>query len=485
MTPADDAVVRFPHRSRRGMLLGLSGPQLLTAGLAVTMALAVMISGGLTATVLLSPLWAAFATLIWAQRGGLALAEWLPVLAGYGWRRLNGQLRWLARPSARPRREGLLHLPGAAASLRVVTAPSGRLAAVHDPHQATLTAIVRLTSAAFALQDPATQAGHVHGWGRTLAALARTGHIRAIQVLERTVPDSGDALARHWSEHGRPSTAVAGEIYADLIAAAGPAAAPHETYLSIALDLSAARRLISQAGGGLTGAFTVLDQLTHTVAQAARQAGVTPAGWLHSREIAALTRSAYDPRALTALQHWSPGPYAQVDPAAAGPIVQSEEPDRLRTDTACHATYWVHNWPRTDVHAGFLHDVLFASGVRRTISLHYRPAPVDAALRDVQRRKASLAADIADRHRRGRVDSEAHSMEWADITDRERQLVAGHADTALTGLITVSAADPDELAAASAQIETAAVSAQIDLRRLWFRQAQAFAAAALPFGLIT
>src|SRR5436190_2108516 len=83
-------------------------------------------------------------------------------------------------------------------------------------------------------------------------------------------PASGDALNRYWSEHGNADTHLAGPIYSDLLAAAGPAAAPHEAYVALALDLKAARRLINQAGGGLAGAFAVLSQLTSTFDQAAR-----------------------------------------------------------------------------------------------------------------------------------------------------------------------------------------------------------------------
>lgn len=474
---------RFPHRSHRGLLLGLSGPQLVAAGIATCVAFATMMTAGLLAAVALSPLWGLFATVVWVRIAGMPVTDWVPILAGYAWRRMRGQLRWLARPSTRAAREGLLHLPGAAASSKVFTAPSGRLAAVHDPHQRTLTAIVRVAASAFVLLDPASQSAHVQGWGRTLAALSRTGHLRAIQVLERTVPDAGDALTRHWTTHGNHTAPVASEVYADLITAAGPAAAPHEVYIALALDIPAARRPISQAGGGIAGAFTVLDQLSRTFTQAARQAGITPVGWLHAPEIAAVLRSAYDPEALPAMQRWSPGPHAEVSPSASGPVVQIESPDTVRTDTAVHVTYWVHNWPRTEVHPSFLHEVLFAAGVRRVLSLHYRPSSVDAALRDVQRRKSSLLADIADRQRRGRVDSEAHSMEWADIIQREQQLVSGHTDVGLTGLITVSANDSDELAAACAQIETAAATAQVDIRRLWYRQAAAFTASALPLAL--
>ncbi|MGP4115158.1 SCO6880 family protein [Streptomyces sp. 4N509B] len=481
-------VVRFPHRSRRGWLVGLSGPQLVVAGVALVGVMVALTAGGVAGAARLLPVWAVGAGAIWLRRAGRPLADWIPLLVRYAARAARGQLAWLARPAGRPVTEGLLHLPGAAASLRVVSASGPaqrRLAAVLDPHRRTLTAVVRVTGRAFALLDPAQQAQQVHGWGRTLAGLARGGHIRTIQVLERTVPDSGDALVRHFQHHRVAGAPLAGEVYADLVAAAGPAAAPHECYIAIALDLKAARRQVAQAGGGLAGAFTVLHQATDALNAAARQAEITLVGWLTAREVAAVIRTAYDPAAHAALHRWSPTATAQAEPSAAGPVVQIEEIDHLRTDTAVHATYWVQDWPRTDTHPGFLHGILFASGIRRTLSLLYRPAPVDAALRDVQRRKAAVIADASERARRGQVDSEAHSIEYADIQERERQLIAGHADLGLSGLLTVSAPDPAGLAAACAQIESAAITAGIDLRRLYLQQAAAFTTAALPLARTT
>ncbi|KOT79113.1 membrane protein [Streptomyces rimosus subsp. pseudoverticillatus] len=474
--------VKFPHRSRRGILLGLSFPQLLLVFAALALLLVIVVTTGLLGAVLLLPVWAAVGALVLIRRNGRSLIDWAPVITRYARRRRTGQTLWLARPASRPRHDGLLHLPGTAASLRVVT-PSdsqSQAAAVHDPHAQTLTAVARVSSRAFALLDPATQNANVRGWGRALAGIARTGHIATVQVLERTVPDSGDALARHWNRHGQPQTQVAGQVYADLVASAGPAAAPHEAYLAIALDLKAARRLISQAGGGLTGAFTVMQQTTSSVAQAAHNAGLAVTGWLTAREITAVVRTAYDPSALSALQQWSETGRAEADPAAAGPVVQVEEYDRIGTDTARHATYWVENWPRTAAPAGFLHGLLFSAGVRHALSLIYAPQALESALRDVQRRKATIIADAAERRRKGMVDSEEDSVEYADVKDRERQLIAGHADVALTGLLTISAESDALLDAACAQIETAAVSAQVDLRRLNYQQPDAFTLTALP-----
>ncbi|MDT0382315.1 SCO6880 family protein [Streptomyces sp. DSM 42041] len=474
--------VKFPHRSRRGILLGLSLPQLALVASALALLLMTVVTTGLLGAFALTPLWVAVAALTWIRRGGRSLIDWAPIVARYAQRRRSGQALWLARPASRPQHDGLLHLPGNAASLKVVTPgdSANGAAAVHDPHRNTLTAVARVSSRAFALLDPTTQNRHVAGWGRALAGMARTGHVATVQVLERTVPDSGDTLARHWNHHGQPDTPVAGQVYSELLTSAGPAAAPHETYLAIRLDLKAAKRLVSKAGGGMTGGFTVMAQTTASVAQAARNGGLMVTGWLSAREIAAVIRTAYDPGALAALQQWSEHGQAEADPAAAGPVVQVEEWDRLATDTARHTTYWVENWPRTETGAGFLHQLMFTAGVRRSLSLLYAPQGFESALRDVQRKKAAIIADANERARRGQVDSEADSVEYADIKQRERQLIAGHADVAVTGLLTVSADTNALLDAACAQIETAAVSAQVDLRRLTYQQPDAFTLAALP-----
>ncbi|MBW1597280.1 SCO6880 family protein [Streptomyces sp. JJ38] len=479
--------VKFPHRSRRGILLGLTLPQLVLVSSALALLLVTVVSTGLLGAIALTPLWAAVTALVAVRRHGRSLIDWAPIVTRYAHRRRTGQTLWLARPITRPRQDGVLHLPGSAASLKVVTPgdSTNGAAAVHDPHQQTLTAIARVSSRAFVLLDPITQNANVNGWGRALAGIARTGHVATVQVLERTVPDSGDTLARHWAQHGRPETPVAGQVYSELVAAAGPAAAPHETYIAISLDLKAARRLISQAGGGLPGAFTVMQQTTASVAQAARNAGLMITGWLSAQEIAAVIRTAYDPAALSALQHWSETGRAEADPAAAGPVVQVEEYDRVATDSARHATYWVENWPRTESNAGFLHGLMFTAGVRRSLSLIYVPQKLESALRDVQRKKAQIIADASERARRGQVDNEEDSVEYADVKQRERQLIAGHADVALTGLVTVTAETDALLDSACAQIETAAVTAGVDLRRLNYQQPDAFSVAALPLARTT
>lgn len=122
--PDSPATVKFPHRSRRGVLLGLSAPQLIVVTLTGLLLLAVLLTSGVTGALKLIPLWAVILAAVFIRHRGRSLADWAPIAARYALRRFRGQLVWLARPSTRPRREGLLHLPGTAASLRVVTAPA-------------------------------------------------------------------------------------------------------------------------------------------------------------------------------------------------------------------------------------------------------------------------------------------------------------------------------------------------------------------------
>ena len=168
-----EAIVKFPHRPKRGILLGLTAPQLVICALTGVLLLAVILTRGVAVALELLPLWVVVALLALVRHSGRSLADWTPIAVRYGLRRLRGQVLWLARPSRRPVREGLLHLPGTAASLRVVSAPDRRYGAVHNPHTGTLTAVAKVSSRAYALLDPGTQKANVAGWGRLLAALSR------------------------------------------------------------------------------------------------------------------------------------------------------------------------------------------------------------------------------------------------------------------------------------------------------------------------
>lgn len=470
------APVKFSRLTRRGVLLGLSGDQVVVVGIAAIMLVLALYFGGGTSLMYIVPLLLLCAALAFISVGGRKLIEWLPVGGRWVWRSTDGQLLFRRR-IVKPRPAGTLSLPGDAARLRQWLDPESGVVMVHDPHAATLTAIVGVTHPAFILLDSIEQQRRVTSWGRVLATACRSGRIASLQVMERTLPDSGKGLADWWSQHGAHDDSWTSTTYGELIDRAGPAGERHASTISISLDMKAAGRAIRAAGGGNRGAAAVLRQEMSTMTAALRAADLAPSGWLEPGDLAVILRSAYDPVVAGALErHGDLG----RDLATAGPVAVSESWSSLRSDSAHHCVLWISEWPRSLVYPGFLAPVLLSSELRRTFTLLYTPMRSDQAARDIRKKKTEYISDAAQRQRIGQIEDAQQSAEYNDVLQQEADLTAGHGILRVTGLIAVSAQDPHELERAVADIEQAAIQASCETRRLWGQQAQAFSAAALP-----
>ncbi|MCL2611708.1 MAG: PrgI family protein [Nocardioidaceae bacterium] len=465
--------IKFSRLARRGILLGLSGPQLLMASLAAgTLILGLYVG----AVVMTFPVIGLLAALAFAGVGGRKLIEWAPVGARWLWRSTGGQLIYRRR-IVRPRPAGTLALPGDAARLRQWLDPETGAVMVHDPHAATLTAIIGVSHPAFVLLDPAEQERRVVAWGRVLATACRSGRIAAIQVSERTLPDSGKGLAQWWDSHGSRDETWTSQTYAELIDRAGPAGERHASTISISLDMRIAGRAIRAAGGGMKGAAAVLRQEMATMVAALRSADLSPTDWLTPGDLAVILRSAYDPAVAGALErHGELG----RDLATAGPVAVTESWGSLRSDSAHHCVLWISEWPRSLVFPGFLAPLLLSSGIRRTFTLLYTPMRTDRAARDIRKKKTEYISDAAQRQKIGQIEDAQQTAEYQDVLQQEADLTAGHGVLRCTGLVAVSANDPDELERTVAAVEQAAIQSSCETRRLWGQQAQGFAVAAIP-----
>ena len=177
---------------------------------------------------------------------------------------------------------------------------------------------------------------------------------------------------------------------------------------------------------------------------------------------------------------WSATATSAATSPPPGPVAVTENWSSVRSDSAHHCVLWISEWPRSLVYPGFLAPVLLSSGVRRTFTLLYTPMRTDQAARDIRKKKTEYISDAAQRQRIGQIEDAQQSAEYNDVLQQEADLTAGHGILRTTGLIAVSAQDPDELERAVADIEQAAIQASCETRRLWGQQAQAFSAAALP-----
>ena len=465
--------IKFSRLTRRGILLGLSGPQLVMASLAAG---ALIVGLYVGAVVMTFPIIALFVALAFVGIGGRNLIEWAPVGARWLWRSTGGQLTYRRR-IVKPRPAGTLALPGDAARLRQWLDPETAAVMVHDPHAATLTAVVGVSHPAFVLLDPAEQERRVVAWGRVLATACRSGRIASLQVVERTLPDSGKGLAQWWDSHGNHDQTWTSQRYAELIDRAGPAGERHASTISISLDMKLAGRAIRAAGGGMKGAAAVLRQEMATLLAALRAADLSPGDWLTPGDLALILRSAYDPAVAGALErHGDLGRGL----ATAGPVAVAESWGSLRSDSAHHCVLWISEWPRSLVFPGFLAPLLLSSGIRRTFTLLYTPMRTDRAARDIRKKKTEYISDAAQRQKIGQIEDAQQTAEYQDVLQQEADLTAGHGVLRCTGLVAVSASDPDELERGVAAIEQAAIQASCETRRLWGQQAQGFGAAALP-----
>lgn len=468
--------VKFSRLTRRGVLLGLSLSQLIALGIGIGTLVWAFYAGGGILIAFSAPVWVAAASVAWIRIAGRAIVEWIPVVFWWLWKTTGGQLLYRRRV-VRPRPAGSLALPGDMSRLREYDDLATGAGMVHDPTAATLTAIVSVSHPAFVLLDPGEQERRVSSWGRVLATVCRSGRISMLQVLERTLSDSGTGLAEWWASHGTADASWVSTTYSELIERAGPAGERHATTLSLSLDMRAASRQIRTAGGGIRGAAAVLRQEMSTLVAALRSADLSPSSWLSCGEIAVILRSAYDPAVAATLERH--GELGQ-SLATAGPVAVNESWSRLRTDSVFHAVLWISEWPRSMVYPGFLAPLMLSTGIQRSFSLLCTPMRSDQAARDIRKKKTEYISDAVQRQRIGQIEDASQTAEFQDVLQQEADLTAGHGVLRYTGLISVSARTADDLDAAVAAVEQAAIQASCETRLLVGQQAQAFTAAALP-----
>jgi hypothetical protein len=474
MTATSSLTVRFGRLPRRGLILGLSTPRVACIAGAVATAVPSLTWMGVPGVLAAAPMWLTYLTLAYAPSNGGPAIETLPTAGRYLGRRATHQTRFLARPDA-PRPAGTLALPGDTAALRFHVDPQTGAAMIHDHHEQTLTAVALVQHPAYVLLSPEEQARRVHGWGRTLAALAN-GACTRIQVLESSLPDSGRTITGWWQTQGsKDETQWAVRQYQELMSTCAPSASTHRTLIAVAVDLKAARSAVQRSGRGITGAAAVLRQEMDALGATLRTADLRLVHWLGEAELARSLRGAYDPT-----YDQQPTGTHQPSLATAGPMAVEERWDSLRHDTGYSAILWIREWPRVEVPTHFLHSLIFQPGIRRTLSITATPVPVGRAIRDIRRAKVEHATDSMQKARIGAISDLADTAELDDVLDRERALVAGHADIRFTGLLTITANTADDLEAAVASVERAAIQSGCETRRLVGQQAQAFAAAALP-----
>lgn len=274
---------------------------------------------------------------------------------------------------------------------------------------------------------------------------------------------------------------MSADHYELLIAAAGPAATRHETFVAVSIDERRCRRAIKAAGGGPDGIAQVLVSELTWVEAGLRRADVEVVSWLCPQDLGRLIRTQYDPLSVQDIDNRGHGGLGRgMRLPAAGPMGAQSSFTHYRTDSGVHAVYWIAAWPRMQVEAAWLYPLLVQGGIRRTISVTAEPVSPSQSFREVRSAKVQKLTEETQRDKLGQVETALDDEEHAALLRRERELVQGHVEYRFTGYVTVTAATESELEHACAQVEQAAVRSVVEIRRVYGEQDQAFVAGALP-----
>jgi len=468
---------RFGPLERRGLVAGWRGGQIASVAGALVVAVfglrVLPTAAGLAAAVVVVALAVGIAT--WPV-GGRTLEEWAPEAVRYAAAGRTGHRRGPQQAFDTLR---LLEasLPGAGSP--------GEVGVVHDVAARTYTAVVSAAGQGFSLLGRGDQAARVGAWAGVLSSLARQGGlVHRVQWVERSLPDGGTEIRRHYD--GRSvlgADAAASRSYAALLDGESLAAHRHEVLLAVTVHGGHSARAIRAAGGGDAGACTVVLRELATLRRRVGEAGVVVGPALDPSSMASAMRRGFDADASVRGSVGSVGARVGRPASSSAPWPMAVEADwgRVRIDGTWHTTYWVAEWPRTDVGPEFLGPLLLASDVRRAVAVVMEPlSPLQAARRAEQARTADIA-DAELRRRGGFLPTARRRREEEVLAHRETELADGHAPFRFTGYVTVTSEDPGALDDAGTQVEQAAARSGLELRRCYGDQLRGFVCT-LPLG---
>ncbi len=410
--------------------------------------------------------------------GGRLVEDWaFPVRYWYSrqgrrarhWERPADAAAGARRPDAPP---GLEHLKFFAVALA-----GGDAGVVLDQHSGTYIGVLRCRGGPFGLVDRSDQDRLLRAWGDVLNGWCVDDEsILRLQVLERTLPEDGDALAAYLERAAAvPEGSPALASYRRLLAGAQPLSQRHETFLVVAVSHSApaARRL----GGGDLGACEALAQELVNLAERARAAEVVVEGILGPAEVVRCLRAGFDPDVAVRPGTWVPGPDRPARLGDAWPGEVTTSWSRYEADGVCHATFWVEEWPRVPVGADFLGPLLLRSRCSRTLSIVAEAVSPARAAQEVQDARTGFLADQALRDRAGYLPTYFRLMAGEALDRREADLAAGHGEYRFSAYLTVSAPDADSLETAATGVVRLATQCRLRLWRLYGQQDLGFACA--------
>ena len=474
----------FAPPDRTGWFLGLGGAQVILLG-STLVAGAIAVNYGLPLVVGATVVGVA-GVLGLGRLGGQPLIELAP--SAWRWARHRGDATWLAPlplMSSSPVETPVLPPPLHGQVITAVAGPAGReMAVVVDAAAGMYAATVRVSGRQFALVERGEQDGLLALWGDALSAFCREATpVVEVRWSEWAAPAGMEEQHAYLAQHAIADVldpAVAS--YRELLRTAAPVATRHEVLVTVVVSGRRLRLDRRHQGDQSAAATEVLAEELRQLGRRLEAAGLNVSPALSVGELCRALRVRLDPQVISVLDRRSRSLADRaglVAPADGGPLTATVTKRHWEVDASLHRVFWFREWPRFDVGANWMSDLLLYGGAVRTLAMSYQPVAPRVSQRAILRDAAKLEADVDQRRRTGFRVGAHHRRASRAVEEREEELVAGFAEHEYAGLVDVCAPSLEALERACADVVQLSASCGIELRPLDRRHAEG-AAACLP-----
>jgi hypothetical protein len=370
----------------------------------------------------------------------------------------------------------LIVVDGSTAGLR-----PGQVAVSRDRATNTYSASLRVSGRQFALVEPGAQDELIAQWGIALQAfINERTPVTSVRWSEWAAPAGLDDH-RRWLLEQR-STDVLPEVeehYLTLLREAGSQVTRHETLVTVTVDANLIRLKRRERTTRTHAAIRLLLGELRLFAQRLEGAQLIVQGPLSPQEWARAMRLRLDPscRSSLDLRRRALGDEAgSCRPENAAPMAAVERWTSWQSDDAWHRAFYVSEWPRLEVGAGWLAPLIGFDEAVRSFTVFFEPIAPSDSRRSIRRQASKISADSEHRAKHGFRVGADYRRAATDVEDREAELVAGYGEVSYAGIVTVTGSSEDELDEASEAMIMTASRVGIELRPLSGRHDQAVCA---------
>jgi len=433
--------------------------------------------------------------LVVGRADGGPLIETLPTRIGWWWQRSTGRTQWNAALPLPVKGDSPPWPPPLDGQHLLAVGPDGHgivgvgeIGVVWDQPLGIVAVTVSVAGRHFGLVDPAEQDAALARWGEAIAGFARERTpVSQVAWSEWAAPAGISEHLAFLDAHCHDPDSTPARVYRHMVAGAGPTATRHQVAVTVSVQIGKPpknRQGRRGTGSARAAAVVALAGEVRLFSDRLAAGGLAVSAPWDVATVCAAVRSRLDPSALAGMDRRSSSLAAAagiIRPTDSGPMATRSAWECWRADGSFHRSFYVVDWPRLAMPAGWMGPLLGWAGTVRSFSVVMEPVAPRQSAQAVRRAATKLDSDHQHRTSQGfRIGAGLRRAQEA-VAEREEELISGYRELTYAGIITLTAPTLDDLDRHSDDITQVAGSAGIELRALHGRHDQAFVVS-LPVG---